>query len=150
LAVVLRAVDFLAAVFLAVVLRAVDFFAADFFAVFFAVLADAVLRVELVAATVTFGVVVSSSLVGTRASWLVRRSLWSTSSREKIALRSDCYQYFVAELFPRDVELHAVRRQLCLTCMTSSLRRQMCRRSRQRRYGRRNPLRINVFRDVVM
>jgi hypothetical protein len=86
LAVLLRAV-----VFFAVVLRAGDFFAALFFAVvlravFFAVRADAVLRVELLAATVTFGVVVSSSRAGTHASWARRRSPWSTSSPEKIAL----------------------------------------------------------------
>jgi hypothetical protein len=44
------------------------------------------LRVELLAATVTFGVVVSSSRAGTHASWARRRSPWSTSSPEKIAL----------------------------------------------------------------
>jgi hypothetical protein len=95
------------AVFRAVVFLAVDFLAAflagDFFAAFFVVRALVVLRDELLAAEVTFAVV-SSSVAGTRASCVCRRSPWSTS-HEKVARPGDGYQHFAPSSFPH-VTMH--------------------------------------------
>jgi hypothetical protein len=88
--------------------------AGDFLAAFFVVRALVVLRDELLAAEVTFAVA-SSSVAGTRASCICRRTRWSTS-HEKVARPGDGYQHFAQAVF------RAPRRTTCVDVCTDVAR----------------------------